>query len=135
MERMIQCGVYGFVLKTASAEELMRAVQTVASGRSLWADIQVAQHLSRKVDGENPKLATLTDTEREVLGLIANGASNKAVAHALALSLNSVQTHRENLMRKLNTHSIAGLTKFALVHGLVTIAEHIPRGQFSSLPK
>jgi DNA-binding NarL/FixJ family response regulator len=63
----------------------------------------------------------LTNREREVLIFIAEGLSNKEIACKLNLGVRTVETHRERIMRKLNIHSIAGLTRFAIAKGLISI--------------
>lgn len=69
----------------------------------------------------------MTAREREVLILIAEGRSNKEIADHLKLGVRTVETHREHVMRRLNIHSVAGLTKFAIVHGLVSLDENVRR--------
>jgi len=69
----------------------------------------------------------LTDREREVLILIAEGLSNKEIAHNLNVSVRTVETHRHRTMRKLAIHSVAGLTRFAFARGLVTLRDAVPR--------
>lgn len=69
--------------------------------------------------GEPDPLEALTDRETEVLCLVASGRTNKEMAAELGISRRTVETHRENLMRKLEIHSVAGLTRFALERGLL----------------
>ena len=76
-------------------------------------------------NGQGPDLADLTNREREVLIHIAEGLGNKEIAHRLNIATRTVETHRERLMRKLNIHSIAGLTKFAVAKGLINLPELI----------
>ncbi len=68
------------------------------------------------------ELDSLTEREREVLVLIADGFSNKQIATRLDVGVRTVETHREHIMRKLNIHSIAGLTRYAIAKGLVKLA-------------
>jgi len=68
-------------------------------------------------------VAELTSREKEVLIRIAEGLSNKEIAHDLKVSVRTVETHRERIMQKLAIHSVAGLTRFALSQGLVTLPD------------
>src|SRR5258708_40369083 len=71
--------------------------------------------------GKKHPAAKLSDREREVLALIAEGRSNKEVASRLGIGVRTIETHRERIMRKLDIHSIAGLTRFAIANGLVSL--------------
>jgi DNA-binding CsgD family transcriptional regulator len=73
------------------------------------------------VRGSSNGLQSLTEREREVLIRIADGMSNKEIADALGLGVRTVETHRERAMRKLDIHSVAGLTKYALAQGWVSL--------------
>jgi len=73
--------------------------------------------------GEGPNSSQLTNREREVLVQISEGLSNKEIANHLGVGVRTVETHRERIMRKLNIHSVAGLTKFAIAKGLITLRE------------
>jgi two-component system nitrate/nitrite response regulator NarL len=123
--RIIQCGARGFVLKESPADEIVQAVQTVAGGASYFSPEVARVALNQVVrgnraDGGSP-LGLLTSREREVLHLIAEGLSNKEIAMRLNIGVRTVETHRERIMRKLDIHSVAGLTRFAITHGLVTL--------------
>jgi DNA-binding NarL/FixJ family response regulator len=72
--------------------------------------------------GDEASTAQLTPREREVLTQIAEGLSNKEVASLLGVGVRTVETHRERIMRKLNIHSVAGLTRFAIAKGYVTLS-------------
>jgi DNA-binding NarL/FixJ family response regulator len=74
-----------------------------------------------RANGQGPEASDLTVREREVLTLIAEGLCNKEIADRLYIGTRTIETHRERLMRKLNIHSIAGLTRFAVSHGLITV--------------
>ncbi len=123
--RIIQSGARGYVLKEASLEELVRAIETVDSGETFFspdvARVALNQFVSRP--GEGPTPSQLTNREREVLIHIAQGLSNKEIASALGVGVRTVETHREHIMRKLNIHSVAGLTKFAISKGLIILPE------------
>src|SRR5208337_3474869 len=71
--------------------------------------------------GKKEPFAQLTSREREVLVLIAEGKSNKEIADQLGIGIRTIETHRERIMRRLNIHSVAGLTKYAIASGLITL--------------
>lgn len=123
--RIIQSGARGYVLKEASPDELVRAIETVESGEAFFSpDVaRVALNQFVRGPGEGPNPGQLTNREREVLILIADGLSNKEIASHLGVGVRTVETHRERIMRKLNIHSVAGLTKFAISKGLITLRE------------
>ena len=70
---------------------------------------------------ENPAFIVLTDRERETLQLIAEGKSTKEVADGMGVSVKTIETHRHNIMEKLNLHSVAELTKYAIREGLTSV--------------
>jgi two-component system nitrate/nitrite response regulator NarL len=122
--RIIQSGASGYVLKDASTEELVRAIDMVNSGEAFFSPEVARAALNKYVrsGGENA-VSQLTKREREVLIQIAEGLSNKEIASKLGVGVRTVETHRERIMRKLNIHSVAGLTKFAISKGLVSLNE------------
>ena len=71
--------------------------------------------------GKKEPFAQLTSREREVLVLIAEGQSNKEIADRLGIGVRTIETHRERIMRRLNIHSVAGLTKYAIANGLISL--------------
>jgi two-component system, NarL family, nitrate/nitrite response regulator NarL len=121
--RILQSGARGYVLKEASPEELLGAIQTIQSGETFFSPDIARLALNQFVHGpgEGPHPAQLSNREREVLVAIAEGLSNKEIASRLGVGVRTVETHRERIMRKLNIHSIAGLTKFAIAKGLVAL--------------
>lgn len=128
--RIIQCGARGFVVKEASTEELIQAIETVHTGGSHFSPEVARVALNHVVRGNKSADATpmmrLTAREREVLLHIAEGLSNKEIACTLNIGVRTVETHRERIMRKLDIHSIAGLTRFAVSQGLIPL---VPAGQ------
>ena len=121
--RIVQSGARGYVLKEASTEELLRAIETVNAGETFFSPDVARVALNQFMrGGKNPADIQLTTREREVLILIAEGLSNKEIASKLGVGVRTVETHRERIMRKLNIHSVAGLTKFAISKGLVTLS-------------
>jgi two-component system nitrate/nitrite response regulator NarL len=122
--RIIQSGARGYILKHASPEDLVQAITTVQSGEVFFSPEVARVALNQLVNaGEHGDNHDLTIREREVLSRIADGLSNKEIAMCLGVGVRTVETHRERVMRKLNIHSIAGLTKYAVAKGLVTLRE------------
>ena len=78
-------------------------------------------------NGAGPTEAELTNREKEVLVLVAGGFCNKEIASNLNVGVRTVETHRERIMRKLSIHSVAGLTRFAVAKGLVTLRDAVAR--------
>ena len=107
----------------APTEELVRAIETVYAGDAFFspsvAKIALNQYVS-EADDRDP-MTKLSDREREVLVQIANGQSNKEIASQLGIGVRTIETHRERIMRKLDIHSVAGLTKFAITHGMISL--------------
>lgn len=123
--RIIKAGARGYVLKDAPPDELVRAIEAVAAGEAFFsppvAQIALNQYLT---DADDTKpLAKLSERETEVVALIAEGKSNKEIAMHLGIGVRTIETHRERIMRKLDIHSVAGLTKFAIANGMITMEE------------
>ena len=124
----LRAGASGYVLKGADINDLLTAVRTVARGetyvyQSLTGKL-VADYLSRIEDGADRKgYEGLSEREREVLALIAEGLTTVQIADKLFLSRHTVQTHRDHLMTKLNLHSRVALTKYAIRKGLINLEE------------
>ncbi len=121
--RVIQAGAHGYVSKEASPEELLQAIETVHSGAAFFSPEVAQAALNQLVNngGKKEPFAQLTTREREVLVLIAEGQSNKEIACKLNVGVRTIETHRERIMRRLNIHSVAGLTKFAIANGMVSL--------------
>ncbi len=128
--RILQSGARGYVLKNASPEELVKAIETVHAGESYFSpDVaRVALNQFVRGAGEGPQISQISNREREVLIAIAEGLSNKEIACRLNVGVRTIETHRERIMRKLNIHSVAGLTKFAIAKGLVLLPKEHDRG-------
>lgn len=118
----LEAGADGYVLKDDPSTELMHAIRSVLRGRMyLSPGISsriVTGYLAGAVRSSYP-LGNLTDREREVLKLIAEGQKNKDIATHLSVSLKTVEKHRSNLMKKLDLHSGPALTAFAFENGLL----------------
>jgi DNA-binding NarL/FixJ family response regulator len=120
--RIIQSGASGYILKEAPTEELVRAIDIINTGEAFFSPEVARAALNKYVrGGANDPAAQLTNREREVLVQIAEGLSNKEIANKLGVGVRTVETHRERIMRKLNIHSVAGLTKFAISKGLISL--------------
>jgi two-component system, NarL family, nitrate/nitrite response regulator NarL len=125
--RVLQAGARGYVLKDSPPEELVRAIEAVNEGEAFLSPEVARFALNEFVSSVNPAapLARLSEREREVLALIAEGKSNKEIANHLSIGVRTAETHRERIMRKLDIHTVAGLTKFAITHGLVSLDESL----------
>jgi len=123
--RCAQAGANGYVLKQSSPDEFVQAIETVNAGQPFFSSDVARLALNQLVTGNGigPEPADLTGREREVLTQIAEGLCNKEIACRLNIGTRTVETHRERLMRKLNIHSIAGLTRFAIAKGLIRLPE------------
>jgi DNA-binding NarL/FixJ family response regulator len=119
-----QAGSDGYVLKYAGHEELVSAIRTVLKGQPYLSPAVSAVVLEAYLEGQKglssqSPLRSLTARETEVLKLIAEGYRNRQIADLLGISVKTVERHRANLMKKLDLHSGAALTAFALEKGLV----------------
>ena len=121
--RIIQAGAHGYVSKEAKPEELLRAIESVYDGDTFFSPEIARAALDQLVSGGGKKqpFAQLTSREREVLVLIAEGQSNKEIASKLGIGVRTIETHRERIMRRLDIHSVAGLTKFAIANGMIPL--------------
>jgi len=123
--RIIQAGAHGYVSKEAAPEELLRAIESVHAGETFFSPEIARAALNQMVNhgGKKEPFGQLTTREREVLVLIAKGQSNKEIASQLGIGVRTIETHRERIMRRLDIHSVAGLTKFAIANGLVPLED------------
>jgi DNA-binding NarL/FixJ family response regulator len=118
----VRAGAHGYLRKDSSPAEIRQAIHAVCAGDSFFSP-PVARHLAAAVQdgGQRPggSLAALTARERDVLVGVASGRTNRETAAALGISVRTVETHRDSLMRKLSIHTVAELTRFALEHRLI----------------
>jgi two-component system nitrate/nitrite response regulator NarL len=123
--RVIQAGAHGYVSKEAPPTELLEAIRSVFNGEPFFSEEIARAALSQFVSsgGKKEPFAQLTSREREVLVLIAEGQSNKEIANKLGIGVRTIETHRERIMRRLGIHSVAGLTKYAIANGLISLEE------------
>lgn len=118
---MMNAGAVGYITKAESVEEIMRAINTVYRSQKKYLCPQVAAHLVDAVfngSAHDSSLATLSQREQQVLHFVSEGCSSSNIAHRLKLSPSTVEVHRRNIMRKLNLHCIADLTKYAIRNGI-----------------
>lgn len=122
--RVLEAGARGYILKDAPVEQLIKAIQTIVAGEAFFSPEVARAALNRIVQGSGENAPSqLTDRERDVLIQIAEGMSNKEIASHLNLGVRTVETHRERIMRKLSIRSVAGLTKYAIANGLVSLKQ------------
>ena len=120
----LQAGADGYVLKDATRDELMMAIQSVLKGKTYLSPGVSGRVIEGYLEGKESQmphstLGLLSQREREVLKLIAEGYKNKEIATDLCISLKTVEKHRANLMKKLDLHNAAALTAYAIEQGLV----------------
>jgi DNA-binding NarL/FixJ family response regulator len=129
LPRIIQSGARGYVLKDSPPEELVKAIEMVSAGECCFSPEIARLALSQVVqeNGAGPAESELTSREKEVLVQVAGGFCNKEIATNLNVGVRTVETHRERIMRKLSIHSVAGLTRFAVAKGLVTLRDAVVR--------
>jgi DNA-binding NarL/FixJ family response regulator len=117
-------GACGYLIKDAAVGELERAIQAVMSGE-IYLSPRISKrvikdYLERVGDSQGP-LMQLTSRQREILQLIAEGSSTKEIAFNLKLSVKTVETHRKQLMDKLDIHDVPGLVRYAMRAGLIPV--------------
>jgi DNA-binding NarL/FixJ family response regulator len=121
--KMTQLGARGYVFKDASPSELMRAIESVDAGEIVFAP-RASRHILNEyaeTSGRSGRTITsdLSDRERLVLRMIAEGYSTKEIADRMFLNHKTIETYRHRIMVKLDIHTVADLTKYAVVKGLV----------------
>lgn len=124
VREVLAAGARGFLLKSDAGRDLVTAVEALQQGRTYFTP-KVAQMMLdgylRPHERDTSEKCLLTPREREVIQLVAEGKTTKEVAATLNLSVKTVETHRTNLMRKLNLHSVADLTLYAVRNGIVQL--------------
>ncbi len=126
IQKAFQAGVSGYVMKKAGREEFENALKTVASGKKYYSESVVFELLNRDKNiaelANEPiseKLKNLSEREIEIIKLIANEHNTNDIADKLFLSPATIETHRHNILKKLNIKSSIGLVRFAVDNGLV----------------
>lgn len=123
----VRAGAHGYCRKDSAPDELRRAIRTVFAGDTYFSALiaqRVAQALREGKSAKDvepptpPGTEVLSPREREVLRFIAQGLANKEIASQLGISTRTVEAHRQALMKKLGIHTVAGLTRYCLEHGI-----------------
>ena len=122
----INAGAAGYLVKRSAATELERAITAVARGEKYFSPL-VSAHVNRDRDGrlsaDRAWIERLTPRQREILQLVAERHSTKDIAGILSISVKTVETHRAQLMERLDIHDVPGLVRFAIRAGLVSLDE------------
>jgi DNA-binding NarL/FixJ family response regulator len=125
VEGMLRAGVMGYLLKESAFEELIKAIRIVCAGKKYLSPdvtgIVLQDYLSPRDGKDIEQSPDLTLREREVLQLLAEGRATKKIAERLHISVKTVESHRKNIMTKLDLYTVAELTKYAVRHGLTSI--------------
>jgi DNA-binding NarL/FixJ family response regulator len=121
----LKAGANGYLLKDATHQELKVAIENVLAGKTYLSPGVSETLVEFYLDGKEPPktesvLGSLTQRERQILKLVAEGHKNKGIADYLCISIKTVEKHRANLMKKLDLHSASELTAYALDRGLIT---------------
>lgn len=119
--RLIRMGVNGYLLKNAEKEELLLAINTIQKGESYFSEevTQRNEENNVKIKSETLQITELSFREKEILILIAQEFTGNEIAEKTNISLNTVNTHRRNLLSKINVKNTAGLVKYAIEYGLL----------------
>jgi DNA-binding NarL/FixJ family response regulator len=122
---MLRAGAAAYLLKSGTPEELIQAIRAVQRGQT-YLSPRIASRVVPLVIGQgngtgNSAFALLTPKQREVLQLLAEGMSNKEVAKVLQISAKTAEAHRAQIMQKLQIHTVAGLTKYAIREGITSL--------------
>jgi DNA-binding NarL/FixJ family response regulator len=126
---MLGAGASGYVLKDTPFDELVKAIRAASEGRIFLservANVVVTDYVARLSRSSNPPASgkQLSPREREVLQLIAEGVSTKEIAARLFLSVKTVETHRRQIMKKLDIYNVAGLIRYAAREGLISFED------------
>ncbi len=127
IEGMLRAGATGYLPKDCASEELVRAIRTVLSNQTYLspsiADVVRRDYLSQRREADISVSGVLTDREREVLQLMAEGKNTKEIASRLQVSVKTIETFRQHIMQKLDLHSLAELTKYAIREGLTSLED------------
>jgi DNA-binding NarL/FixJ family response regulator len=127
VREVLRAGARGFLLKSDAGRDLIAAVEALQQQRTFFTTKVSQMVLNGFLNRENRELPeeeeldVLTSREREVIQLLAEGKTSKEVAATLNLSVKTAETHRTNLMRKLDLHSVADLTRYAVRNGIVQV--------------
>jgi DNA-binding NarL/FixJ family response regulator len=122
--KMLEAGATGYILKNSGREEMINAINTIASGNTYFSNqvsSKLLEHITNPSKSKKKALSKspLTDRETEILILISEEYSNPEIAEKLFISVRTVDTHRRNLLDKLEAKNTAGLVKYAIRNGLL----------------
>ncbi len=124
---MLKAGASGYILKECLFDEFVQAIRTVIDGGIYLSPritgVVVSDYIGKLLTAVNSKLGTLTDREHEVLQLLAEGKFTKQIALELHVSTKAIEANRRHIMEKLDIHSIAELTKYAVREGLTSLEQ------------
>lgn len=122
---MLRAGAMGYLITDCSFQELIQAIRRVAANKNYLSpgivDMVVKNYVTPPANSGSPDSPHLTLREKEVLQLVAEGHSTAQIASSLYVSVKTVESHRQNLMGKINAKGIAALTKFAIREGLTSV--------------
>jgi DNA-binding NarL/FixJ family response regulator len=122
---LLKAGANGYMLKDCASDDLVTGIRTVAAGDTYLSpkvsNFLVSDYVKGLKDVSLTSSSVLSTREREVLQLLAEGNNTKEIAFSLELSIKTVETHRTHIMKKMNLHSIAELTKLAVREGLTSL--------------
>ncbi len=125
VDAMLDAGALGYALKTEAAGILVKAIRIVAAGETYLSPAintdLVKRYIHRKPAARSEAFSLLSEREREVLQLIAEGSSSKEIAAKLCVSEKTVATHREHIMAKLDLHDVVALTRYAIREGIASL--------------
>jgi len=122
VEEVLRAGASGYVVKNSASKDVHSAIDAVRAGASYLPPViahKVVEAIVRPRESRPSGISLLTGREREVLEWIAEGLSSKEIAAELGVSLKTIDSHRSNLMEKLDIHKVSGLVRFAIRTGLV----------------
>jgi two-component system, NarL family, response regulator NreC len=124
VSNMLRAGASGYLIKDCSCKELVRAIRRVVANKIYLSpgimDMVVKDYVTPPASSGSPCSSHLTIREKEVLQLVAEGYSTPQIANSLHVSAKTIESHRQNLMMKINAKGIAGLTKYAIREGLTS---------------
>jgi DNA-binding NarL/FixJ family response regulator len=126
IDKMFDSGASGYILKESAFDEIYDAIQEVLR-TNFYLTPAIARMCTenkgrnRSARDTQPQFNKISRKEREVLQLIAEGKKTREIAEILGVSIKTVETHRRNIMKKLNIFSVAGLTKYAILEGIIAL--------------
>ena len=134
VQQLSAAGASGYLVKQTAAKDLVAAIRETKRGNAFFSPVitkRLLEHYRASIakppeEGKSPKL---TPRELEVLQLVAEGYANKQIAGELFVSIKTIEKHRQQLMNKLEIHNVAGLTRYAIIMGIIETSSGIPRDE------